>query len=304
MGHNQHLMVVRGLPGSGKSTFAKKWVSQDPEKRIRVSRDDLRFQFYGAYHGLTPWQEAFITRMEHSLVKTALVSRQSVVVDNQNLKASYVLAYLKIAYDVGVPVVHKDFNVDIDTVLEQNKQREQNRIVPEDAILKIKRKYFQGGKFPTFPVLSEQQEERYIPDVSLPKALLLDVDGTAMHMSITRGPYDFHLVLDDLPNEPVVEVVQAMKARGYKVIVLSGRDDSCAEDTRLSLEIAGIEIDELHMRATGDNRKDFIVKKEIFNERIRNNYNVVFALDDRDTVVEAYRKDLGLPVFQVNYGNF
>lgn len=304
MSQNQHLMIVRGLPGSGKSTFAHKWVSQDPEHRVRVGRDDLRHQFYGKYHGLTPAQEGVITRMEHALIKAALASRQSVLVDNQNLRTSYVLAYLKIAYEQAVPVLHKDFNVDIDVLLAQNKQRDKDRIVPEDAILKLKSRYFEQGKFPAFPVLSGEQDEQYVPDTSLPKAILLDVDGTAMHMSVTRGPYDFHLVLDDLPNEPVVEVVKAMKAQGYKTIVLSGRDDSCAEDTRLSLEIAGIEVDELHMRVTGDGRKDSIVKKEIFNERIRNNYNVVFALDDRDSVVEAYRRDLQLPVFQVNYGNF
>lgn len=304
MGQNQHLMIVRGLPGSGKSTFAKKWVSEDPEKRVRVNRDDLRHQFYGKYHGLTPAQEGVITRMEHALIKTALASRQSVIIDNQNLRASYVLAYLKIAYEQSVPALHKDFSVDIDVLLKQNKQRDEERVVPEDAILKLKSRYFKDGKFPAFPVFSGEQEEHYVPDLSLPKAILLDVDGTAMHMSATRSPYDFHLVLDDLPNEPVVEVVKAMKAQGYKTIVLSGRDDSCADDTRLSLEIAGIQVDGLYMREAGDRRKDFIVKKEIFNGHIRHNYNVVFALDDRDSVVEAYRRDLKLPVFQVNYGNF
>lgn len=301
---NQHMFVVRGLPGSGKSTFAKKWVAQDPENRVRISRDDLRHQLYGKYYGLTTSQESTITKIEWAQIKGALSARQSVIIDNQNLKDAYVYPYLKIALDHKVPVLHKDFNVDIDVVLAQNKEREKDRIVPEDSILKFKRRYFKDGKFPPFPILAEKMDEAYFPNPSLPKAILLDVDGTAMHIAPHRGPYDFHLVLDDLPNAAVVETVKAMKAQGFKVIVLSGRDDSCQEDTLLSLEDAGIEVDEIHMRKTGDRRKDFIIKKEIFNDKIRDSYNILYALDDRDTVVETYRKDLKIPVFQVNYGDF
>lgn len=301
---NQHMMIVRGLPGSGKSTYSKRWVAQDPENRVRISRDDLRHQLYGKYYGLTISQESTVTKMEWGLIKTALASRQSVIIDNQNLKDSYVYPYLKIALEHKVNVVHKDFKIDIDVVLAQNKQRPADRIVPEDKILAFQRRYFKNGKFPEFPVLSEDLDEQYIPDESLPKAILLDVDGTGMIMSPTRGPYDFHLVLEDTPNEPVVTTVKALKAQGIKVVVLSGRDDSCMEDTLISLDAAGIEVDEIHMRVTGDRRKDYIIKKEIFNEKIRHSYNILFAMDDRQTVVDAYRKDLKLPVFQVNYGDF
>ena len=301
---NQCMMIVRGLPGSGKSTFAKRWVSQDPENRVRVSRDDIRYQLYGKYYGLTISQESVVTKVEWGTIKAALSARQSVIIDNQNLKSAYVYPYLKIALEHKVPVLHKDFKVDIDVVLKQNSQRDPNRIVPEDKILAFQRKYFKDGKFPEFPVLMENFDEQYFPDESLPKAILLDVDGTAMIMSPTRGPYDFHLVLDDAPNPAVITTVQALKAQGIKVVVLSGRDDSCMEDTLLSLDVAGIEVDEIHMRITGDRRKDYIVKKEIFNEKIRHNYNILFAMDDRNTVVDAYRKDLRLPVFQVNYGDF
>ena len=301
---SQHVMIVRGLPGSGKSTFAKRWVMQDPENRVRVSRDDLRHQLYGKYYGLTIHQESTITKMEWALMKAALSSRQSVIIDNQNLKEAYVYPYLKIALDHKVPVLHKDFKVDIDVVLAQNSQREKDRIVPEDKILAFQRKYFKDGKFPAFPVLMESFDEQYVPDTSLPEAILLDVDGTAMNMSPTRGPYDFHLVLEDTPNPAVVRTIQAFKAQGVKVVVLSGRDDSCLDDTLLSLEVAGIEVDEIHMRITGDRRKDYIIKKEIFDAKIRHNYNILFAMDDRNSVVEMYRKDLKLPVFQVNYGDF
>jgi hypothetical protein len=59
----------------------------------------------------------------------------------------------------------------------------------------------------------------------------------------------------------------------------------------------------LYMRPEGDMRKDAIVKLEIFDNEIRDNYDVQFALDDRNQVVEAYRS-IGLTVLQVADGEF
>lgn len=57
-------------------------------------------------------------------------------------------------------------------------------------------------------------------------------------------------------------------------------------------------IDELHMRAGGDTRKDSIVKTEMFETLISPFYNVLYVVDDRPQVVQAWR-ELGLKVLQV-----
>lgn len=59
----------------------------------------------------------------------------------------------------------------------------------------------------------------------------------------------------------------------------------------------------LHMRKTGDMRKDAIVKREIFDGEIKDYFFIEFVLDDRNQVVEMWR-DLGLTCFQVADGNF
>ena len=43
------LVITRGLPGSGKSTWARQWVSQDPAHRAEVNRDSLRLMMHGGY---------------------------------------------------------------------------------------------------------------------------------------------------------------------------------------------------------------------------------------------------------------
>jgi hypothetical protein len=60
---------------------------------------------------------------------------------------------------------------------------------------------------------------------------------------------------------------------------------------------------DLFMRPAGDTRRDAIVKLELFDQHIRDHFDVRFVLDDRDRVVAAWRA-IGLTVFQVAPGDF
>jgi hypothetical protein len=90
----------------------------------------------------------------------------------------------------------------------------------------------------------------------------------------------------------------------WKLIFLSGRYEEFEAQTRKFLQKHLPEIPYfLFMRKNGDKRKDFIVKLEIFNEKVRNNFDVQFVLDDRNQVVKMWR-ELGLDCFQVADGDF
>jgi hypothetical protein len=58
------------------------------------------------------------------------------------------------------------------------------------------------------------------------------------------------------------------------------------------------------MRPAKDYRRDAIIKKEIFDREVAGKYYIEFVLDDRDQVVEMWRKERKLTCFQVNYGAF
>ena len=57
------------------------------------------------------------------------------------------------------------------------------------------------------------------------------------------------------------------------------------------------------MRSTEDNRKDAVVKREIYDNWIKDKYNVLAVFDDRNQCVDMWR-GLGLTCLQVDYGNF
>lgn len=142
-------------------------------------------------------------------------------------------------------------------------------------------------------------------------AIICDLDGTIALNNGHRSPYDFSKVLDDEINEPIRTILEAIcKETYYDIIYVSGRDDSCKEDTLKWLDKNDLPIfyDEyglplLFMRKTGDNRKDSIVKEEIYREFIEPYFIIKFCLDDRNQVVEMWRS-IGLVCLQVAEGNF
>jgi predicted kinase len=77
----RHLIITKGLPGAGKSTWARAWAEEKPSERIRVSRDDIRNMF-GKYW--VPQREGLVTEAEWTMVQAALVAGYDVCVDATN----------------------------------------------------------------------------------------------------------------------------------------------------------------------------------------------------------------------------
>lgn len=140
------------------------------------------------------------------------------------------------------------------------------------------------------------------------RAVLGDLDGTLALLRDgpeTRSPFDWHRVGEDVPNPPVAELWQLLAESGrYQMLLLSGRDGVCRPETEMWLAAQHIPYHDLLMRPPGDNRKDAVVKRELYDKHIAGRFEVVFVLDDRDQMVKMWREELGLPCFQVAYGNF
>jgi len=134
------------------------------------------------------------------------------------------------------------------------------------------------------------------------KAIIVDIDGTVATRT-NRTPFDYSKVLDDAPKQDVISVLLAMWMAGYKIIFVSARDDSCFNDTYAWLCKYCPPFVTLHMRKSGDTRSDGVVKREIYEQNIQPEYNVVAVFDDRQKVVDMWRS-IGLTCLQVDYGDF
>jgi uncharacterized HAD superfamily protein len=139
-------------------------------------------------------------------------------------------------------------------------------------------------------------------DQSLPLSIIVDLDGTLCHMH-NRSPFEWHKVGEDYVDEIVAQIVKDYYSLGYEILLVSGRDGVCRAQTRSWLESNNIPFHALFMREENDNRKDSVIKEEIFFREIFGKWNVKFVLDDRDQIVRTWR-NIGLKCLQVAEGNF
>ena len=136
----------------------------------------------------------------------------------------------------------------------------------------------------------------------LPRAVIVDVDGTLAH-SDSRDVMDFSLVGLDRVDQTIAETVRIFSAAGMQILVTSGRKDTCRRQTEVWLAAANIPSDALFMRDRYDDRPDVAVKRDLYDRHIRGRFDVHCVLDDRASVVQGWR-DLGLTCLQVAPGDF
>jgi len=236
-------------------------------------------------------------------VDYALGANLSVVIDDTNLRAKTVNFWYDVANKHGVPVEV----IDIDTPLEECIARDavREKKVGEDVIRSYYARYFRKGKFPALPENKKDAPlgKPYDPNPNLPKAVWLDVDGTIAKM-VGRKPFDWARVGEDEPYLHVIDAVKALHASGYKIVVMSGRDEVCKPETVEWLNRHGVPFDDIFMRPANSYTPDDIVKHDLFWEHVAPKYDIRFALDDRNRVVKFTRDVLKIPVFQVQEGNF
>lgn len=131
-----------------------------------------------------------------------------------------------------------------------------------------------------------------------PTAIMVDIDGTLAHM-VDRSPYDYSKVKEDTLDE----VIAGITRKYTHVILMSGRPDTCREDTENWLRKHDVRFDHLYMRGADDKREDSIVKWDLYQKHVEPEYDILFVLDDRDRVVKMWREK-GLKCLQVAYGDF
>lgn len=308
------LVIFRGLPASGKTTAARLWVAADIANRARVNRDDLRQMLH---YGYDPDAERYVRVARDRLVKALLDQGVSVACDDTNLSQKVARSLARIGRHAGATVHVRDLSdVDVELCVLRDADRPDGVRVGEQVIRDMYSRYLAGGrKLAPIDTPSLWNEGRgddpdedgwYTAKAGTPKAVMVDLDGT-LCLHDGRSPYDETLVHTDLPNPAVVQAVVALAACGYEIVFCSGRSEACREATaNWILEHVG-RFDrangDLFMRPEGDRRRDSIVKRELFDQHIRDRYDVAFVLDDRQQVVDAWR-EIGLTVFQVAPGDF
>lgn len=276
--------ILKGLPASGKSTWAKQQIDDKPHTIKRVNKDELRAMLDNSHW--SKGSEELVLQVRNSIILSALEAGKHVVVDDTNLDPKHEETIRELVKGKAQVIV-KMFEVSVEEAIERDSKRDKS--VGEKVILEMYHRY-----------LKKELSTKYVPPLDKPKAFIFDIDGTLAKMN-GRSPYDYTRVSEDVPNQQVIDLCNFL-SNTFHIIIFSGRDYSCRQETVDWLWEHNVSFHHFDLRPEGNKEDDRIIKQRMF-DKIKNDYNVVGVFDDRDRVVQMWR-DNGLQCYQVDYGNF
>lgn len=296
MSKKQKIILTRGLPASGKSTWAKEFVKNSNGKAKRVNKDDLREMIDAGVYSKT--NEQMILNARDNLICNFIEGgAETIIVDDTNFEEKHFdnIKGLTDAFNNlgrhNITVEYKDFlDVSLDECLHRDSLRP--KPVGEKVIKGMHQRYI----LPTIkegPVVNKKGN-----------TIIVDIDGTLAHRC-DRQWFDYSKVDEDALDITVDGIVRSYAKMGYIILIVSGREGTaeCLSKTHAWLKKHNIPFYDLMMRKEGDFRRDSIVKKEIYDNDIKGKFDVEFVLDDRQQVVDMWR-EIGLKCLQVAPGNF
>lgn len=279
------IIMCRGIQGSGKSTWAKDYVLKNPGT-LRVNNDELRWMFFNEQYNTK--NEDILRKLRYKLEEDVLTAKKSLISDNMNLTKKHEDRYKELATKFGCDFEMQSFmDVPLETCIERDAKRQYP--VGEKVIRETATRIGYKAKLPV--------------NLNLPHCIICDLDGTLAKI-VGRSPYVDKDVSSDELNLPVYSVLQGYRDNQKFIILMSGRDEGRSrKSTQEWLKKYNVDYLYLYMRPAGDERKDFIIKEELYNKHIKDKFIVDFVLDDRNQVVDLWRS-LGLTCFQVAPGDF
>jgi predicted kinase len=135
------LLVLRGLPASGKSTYARQLLADNPAGSVlRINNDELSLAMFGSAYGGGRNTARFLRELRIEMLQLAFRSGyELVILDNTNLSDKVVDEYQRFADKCGVEFELDDrfLSVPASECVERNAKRENP--VPASVIFEMAR---------------------------------------------------------------------------------------------------------------------------------------------------------------------
>lgn len=307
----QQVIVLVGIPASGKSTWAKDKVKED-QSYVRINRDELRIMMNN--YVFSSDNEKLVVSTRDHILRAALRMNRNIIIDDCNINRrnfSDIVSVVK-SLNINCTIMEKSFYIDLNGALERNNTRDGVAKVPD---IVIKKMWNQSGKEqhkfykPRIEIIKgnnftnclERTENQMIAnqDETKPVAIICDIDGTFAIVG-KRSPYNAANCDEiDFPNMSVINLIKLLQDNNHQIIFCSGRSRKDELPTRRFIDrYLGNQNYLLFMRDDDDKRKDAIFKEEIYRNNIENKFYIKAVFDDRLSVCQLWYK-LGLPLFRV-----
>ena len=312
---------MRGLPCTGKTTYAKEKLADHPGKWVHVCRDDIRRILFGGNYPFSFKNEKLVKKVEEAAVSNGLTLGKSVIIDSTHLSEKHINKWNVFLNDWQQK--NKDIDLvreiatmsDIVTMQELRRTVSQNNIRNIEKIKFVPNHVIYNMAF-QFNLVDYYKEKRPI--------IVCDIDGTIADVShrlhylydgkgpnrVKKEDRDWDAFFDRCNKDALIEstkekVLKAAKDYGVPhehVIFVTARPELYRQKTHkwLRENMSEFPANFLIMRGENDRRPDYTTKEEIYHRFLKNK-NIVKLFDDRPAVIEMWRKH-GLPVEDVGQG--
>lgn len=282
----KELIMMRGLPASGKTTKAEKIVASN-KNMYRINRDLIREMLH--FNKWSPRNEEVTIDNAEIMAANLLMKDKSVVIDDTNLGEKHESLWRAVAEatEAEFRIVDMMDEVDIYQCFTNNEKREGD--LPNHVINSMAIQYGYAG---------------------MDKIIIVDIDGTVADCSHRRHHVEgdkkdwkafFQNMEKDTPRTEVYDnAVNDAKAHDAEIVFVTARPEDHREVTEQWLRENKMEGVGLLMRRKDDTRPDTEVKFDIYNRYLKQ-YNIIKVYDDRPAVIQMWREE-GLEVEDVGDG--
>jgi len=303
------IVVLKGLPGSGKSTKALEIIRKNPDA-VRVNRDLLREMFFFIKRNRSKgeeWtgaKEKVIKKSQDQIIRFLLDNHKTVIIDDCNLFQKGIERYKQIALEGNHKFEIVELNTSVDVCIKRDKKRSDGvgaAVIKDFAIRAgIQKDNDCGAK-----------EGEIITFPNEKKIVICDIDGTVSDVDHRlkyikgEGKKDWDSFFGAMNQDTLREGVAQLLSLTYKdhpVVMVTGRPSSYREQTEAWLKKYKIDYRRLLMRKAGDYRPDYIVKEEILLKHF-NKDEIEVAIDDRQQILVVWRRNK-INVIDVGQGDY
>lgn len=304
------MIIVRGLPGSGKSYFVDTLVGYLDDSFVVISSDDNITDRYGYYLFNREYLGLSHKLSQLKCEEACKQSIRTIIIDNTNTTFKEMKPYIELAkkynYEIELKVTETSWAFDVEECYKRNYHS-----VSKDVIQTMKNRFQSNDKVYNLinTVSLEPDIQKVELDEDLPYCIIVDLDGTLANHEGIRGPFEFDKCDQDRIVPAVKDIIRVYNNDNIfsttdndriHIFLMSGRDSICRDKTVNWLKKYDIQYDNLFMRPEGDFRRDSIIKLELFDKHVRGQYNVLFVIDDRLQVIRECWNKLGVFVLNVN----
>ena len=293
------LIIMCGVSGSGKSTYAHNLFKSNPSQYLIINRDKIRELIFGYtedsivdYYKRTDINrcEKEVTLYEDTLINEGLNKNKTVIVDSTHLKRKYLERFKYWNTETSLVIMQSTLEECICNNKKKTRQVDESIIKKQYERFKALKKELSNNPI-DFTVTELTQ------NMSFPKCTILDIDGTISE-PCDRDIYDNIKCIDDYLQTHIYNAIKDIK----NLIICTGRSVESSKSTLEWLSKHNINFTRIYFRRKGDYRPDWVAKEEMWRD-ISKSYNIELIYEDRNQVVRRARA-LGLKVAQVKYGNY